>query len=91
MVKHYLSHYFIIYQVQSIWNHLKYYVYCRELSEVEAKLDAMEENSRQMTILERQQMEAQALVDRAKHEINEAELIHDIDRAKFASLFSTTC
>jgi uncharacterized protein YpiB (UPF0302 family) len=51
----------------------------------------MEENSRQMTILERQQMEAQALVDRAKHEINEAELIHDIDRAKFASLFSTTC
>jgi uncharacterized protein YpiB (UPF0302 family) len=60
------------------------------LSEVEAKLDAMEENSRQMTILERQQMEAQALVDRAKHELNEAELIRDIDRAKFVSLFSNT-
>ena len=66
------------------------YVYCRELSEVEAKLDAMEENSRQMTILQRQQMEAQALVDRAKHELNEAELIRDIDRAKFVSLFSST-
>ncbi len=62
-------------------------MFCRELSEVEAKLDAMEENSRQMIILERQQMEAQTLVDRAKQELNEDELIRDIDRAKFASYY----
>ena len=57
------------------------------MSEIEAKLDAMEENSRQMSILERQQMEAQTLVDRAKHELNQAELIRDIDRAKYACYY----
>lgn len=54
----------------------------REVSEIEAKLGAMEENSRQVNLLERQQVDAQALVDRAKRELNEAELIRDIDRAK---------
>ncbi len=57
-------------------------MFCRELSEVEGKLGAMEENSRQMNQLERQQVEAQALVDNAKGEINIDELIHDIERAK---------
>lgn len=56
------------------------------MSEIEAKLGAMEENSRQVNLLERQQVDAQALVDRAKRELNEAELIRDIDRAKFANL-----
>jgi uncharacterized protein YpiB (UPF0302 family) len=51
----------------------------------------MEENSRQMTILERQQVEAQTLVDRAKQELNEDELIRNIDRAKFANYYSTLC
>lgn len=61
------------------------YVYCREVAEIETKLDAMEENSRQVNLLERQQVDAQAQVDRAEKELNEAELIRDIDRAKFAS------
>lgn len=65
----------------------QFFVFCRELSEIEAKLDAMEENSRQMTILERQQVEAQTLVDRAKQELNEHELIRNIDRAKFANYY----
>ena len=42
----------------------------------------MEENSRQMNLLERQQMEAQALVDRAKGELNIEELLQNIDEAK---------
>lgn len=49
---------------------------------MEAKLGDMEENSRHMNLLERQQTEAQVLVDRAKGELNVDVLLRDIDRAK---------
>lgn len=49
---------------------------------METKLGDMEQNSRQMNLLERQQTEAQTLVDRAKGELNVDELLRDIEKAK---------
>lgn len=42
----------------------------------------MEENSRHVKLLERQQTEAQSLVDSAKEELDVEKLLKDIERAK---------
>ena len=54
----------------------------RELSDVDSKLGVMEENSRNMIVLERQQAEAQSRLDLAKGELNVQKLLDEIEQAK---------
>jgi len=63
-------------QILNSWN------YHRELTQVEAKLSDMEESSRRMVTLEKQQAEAESLLKRTEEELNTKDIADEINRLK---------